>query len=130
MITNHNQINNQKSLFIIAVSLLCSCTFIGCSTYQQHLGGTGHNYQDVQNTHTLQTTNTKFPIIKSDRYKVPNIPGTWSGPIKDVSPPDYANPIESNKSEINSTEKMETAEEKPAKVKSEKSKSKKVTKKK
>lgn len=130
MIKNYNQTNNQKSLFIIAICLLCSCNLIGCSIYKKNLGGTGHDYKNVQNTHALQATNTKFPLIKSDRYKIPSIPGTWSGPIEDMSPPDYVNPIESDKSTTNTTEKIETTEKKLTKVNLEKPKSKKAAKKK
>lgn len=72
----------------MVISLLCSSALGGCTTYQNHFGGTGHNYHEVQKTEALQTTNTKFSIVKSDRYQVPNIPGTWTGPIEDVSPPE------------------------------------------
>ncbi len=86
MINNHTKKN--LSIVILNFIFIFSCIFTGCSTYQQHLGGTGHNYEEAKTTNSLQPTNTKFPLEKNNRYKIPEIPGAWSGPIKDVSPPE------------------------------------------
>lgn len=96
--------NNQKSFAIIIIGLIFSFNFTGCSTYQKHLGGTGHNYENAQDAPTLHSTNTKFPLVKSKRYSIPSIPKTKTTGKVDVSPPDDANTPESEKLELEKSE--------------------------
>jgi uncharacterized lipoprotein len=76
---------------------LLSSIISGCSVYQKHFGSTGHDYSGAQTAKPLKTTKNEYPLNKSNRYSIPKIPGQWTKPVTDFTPPDYANKEVENK---------------------------------
>ena len=70
---------------------LLSLTITGCSAYQKHFGGVGHDYTNTKTTKQLQATKNEYPLNKNNRYTIPEIPGKWTKPVTDLYPPDYSN---------------------------------------
>lgn len=92
MITLHNK----KSLYLLLITVLCSCNFAACSAYKKHFGGTGQNYKDAQTTDSLKATNNKFPQTKNEHYQIPEIT-IMHEPVTDILPPDYISSGNANK---------------------------------
>ena len=87
---------NNRTLYLISITLLCSSNFVACSTYKKNFGGTGQNYQEAQTTSSLQIANNKFPLVKNERYKIPDITIIENDQTTDILPPDYISPTPAN----------------------------------
>lgn len=91
------RLHNKKFLYLILITLLCSCNFAACSAYKKHFGGTGQNYKEAKTTESLQTTSNKFPQTKNEHYQIPEITVMQNESVTDILPPDYINQVEVNK---------------------------------
>ena len=80
-----------KFILLSGICLWCNFSLLGCSSYQKHFGGKGHEHHQAVSYTPLNFGGTKIYVNKSSRYAIPNVPGDSQEPTDYTIPPDYLN---------------------------------------